>query len=164
MPLRRDVLADLATYLEQHPHRHDPDAAPWPGRLPGNHRDDPDVLDFDRQFDPVTVYRYFFKTALERLGPPAVRWHDLRHSYASASASACAAADIDIRKVDGSRQRKRHRLHLYAPIQRRSRDRHGQARTALQIYSSANSSGVVPLDSLASSSNSPGTSKRLRST
>ena len=32
---------------------------------------------------------------LERLGLPAVRWHDLRHFYASA----CAAAGIDIRKV-----------------------------------------------------------------
>jgi len=94
-PLRRDLLADLDAYLEQHPHRHDPDAALWPGRLPGNHRDDPDVLDFDRQFDPVTVYRYFFKPALERLGLPAVRWHDVRHFYASA----CAAAGIDIRKV-----------------------------------------------------------------
>lgn len=95
VPLRRDLLADLAAYLERHPNRHDPEAGLWPGRLPGNHRDDPNVLDYDRQFDPVTVYRYFFKPALVRLGLPAVRWHDLRHFYASA----CAAAGIDIRKV-----------------------------------------------------------------
>jgi integrase len=42
-----------------------------------------------------SLYRYYFKPALARLKLPAVRWHDLRHYYASA----CAAAGIQIRKV-----------------------------------------------------------------
>ena len=95
VPLSRDLIAELAAYLERHPRRHDPDAGLWPGRLPGNHGERSDVLDYDRQFDVVTVYRYYFRPALARLGLPAVRWHDLRHFYASA----CAAAGIEIRKV-----------------------------------------------------------------
>lgn len=43
----------------------------------------------------MTLYRYYFKPALARLGLPDVRWHDLRHFYASA----CAEVGIDIHKV-----------------------------------------------------------------
>lgn len=95
VPLSRDLLAELGAYLEQHPHRLDGDAALWPGRVPGGYGDLRAPLDYDRQFDVASVYRHYFKPALARLGLPAVRWHDLRHFYASA----CAAAGIEIRKV-----------------------------------------------------------------
>lgn len=94
VPLSRDLLADLAAYLEQHPNRFNADAALWPGRIPGG-AGDVRALDYDRQFDVASVYRHYFKPALARLDLPAVRWHDLRHFYASA----CAAAGIEIRKV-----------------------------------------------------------------
>ena len=80
--------------MEDHPQRTNPDTLLWPGRVAGNgprHGE----LDFTLQFDVGSVYRYYFKPALVRLELPAVRWHDLRHYYASA----CAAAGIEIRKV-----------------------------------------------------------------
>lgn len=95
VPLSRDLLAELAAYVEQHPHRLNRDAALWPGRIPGGHGDRRAPLDYDRQFDVASVYRHYFKPALKRLDIPDVRWHDLRHFYASA----CAAAGIEIRKV-----------------------------------------------------------------
>ncbi len=94
VPLPRGLLTDLAAYLEGHPLRTNPDALLWPGRVAGNgprHGE----LDFGLQFDVGSVYRYYFKPALVRLVLPPVRWHDLRHYYASA----CAAAGIEIRKV-----------------------------------------------------------------
>jgi len=89
-----DLLAELSEYVAQHPNRLNPEAALWPGRVPGG-AGDVRLLDYDRQFDVASVYRHYFKPALQRLGLPAVRWHDLRHFYASA----CAAAGIEIRKV-----------------------------------------------------------------
>ncbi|KQY76456.1 hypothetical protein ASD13_09750 [Microbacterium sp. Root1433D1] len=53
------------------------------------------TLDYDRQFDVASLIRYYFKPALADLGITGVRWHDLRHYYASV----CAAAGIEIRKV-----------------------------------------------------------------
>ena len=35
VPLPRALREELAEYLEQHPHADDPDAALWPGRIPG---------------------------------------------------------------------------------------------------------------------------------
>lgn len=53
------------------------------------------LLDYDRQFDVASLIRYYFKPALAEFGITGVRWHDLRHFYASV----CAAAGIEIRKV-----------------------------------------------------------------
>jgi len=54
------------------------------------------ALDHEHPYGLIVRFAaYFFKPALRELGLPAVRWHDLRHFYASA----CAAAGIDIRKV-----------------------------------------------------------------
>jgi integrase len=53
------------------------------------------LLDYDRQFDVASLIRYYFKPALWELGITGVRWHDVRHYYASV----CAVAGIEIRKV-----------------------------------------------------------------
>lgn len=53
------------------------------------------LLDYDRQFDVASLIRYYFKPSLAELGITGVRWHDLRHFYASVR----AAAGIEIRKV-----------------------------------------------------------------
>lgn len=95
VPIRRELLADLAHYLESHPELHNPDAPLWPGRVQGGHGAGKSAPDFSRQFDVASVARYYFKPALSRLDLPQVRWHDLRHFYASA----CAGAGIDIYKV-----------------------------------------------------------------
>ena len=62
------------------------------------------------------MYRMHFLPVLAELGIPAVRWHDLRHFYASA----CAAAGIPIERAakymghaDISTLYK-HYLHLFA--------------------------------------------------
>lgn len=91
VPIPGTVLRELTEYLSGHPHRTDPDAQLWPGRASGSVR----ALDWSRPFDAASVYRYFFKPTVAKLGLRPARWHDLRHFYASA----CAAQDIDIRKV-----------------------------------------------------------------
>ncbi|WP_336629992.1 MULTISPECIES: tyrosine-type recombinase/integrase [unclassified Microbacterium] len=83
VPLPRSIREEMADYLANHPNRHDPDAALWPGRIPGS-AGDPHGLDYDRQFDIGSVIRYYFKKqALTPLGITGVRWHDLRHYYAT---------------------------------------------------------------------------------
>lgn len=82
VPLPRALREELEDYLGQHPYRHDPTAPLWPGRIPGS-AGDPRGLDYDRQFDIGSVIRYYFKPALKALGLVGVRWHDLRHYYAT---------------------------------------------------------------------------------
>jgi len=69
IPLTRDVLATLKElYIQQ-------------GRP-----NDPDTLVFGTQFNhPVTAAKYLkrIKDACRRAGVAAIRWHDLRHYYAS---------------------------------------------------------------------------------
>jgi integrase len=95
VPLRRELLEDLRLYLEDHPHRADPDAALWPGRVQGGYGDSKSALDFDRQFDMGSVYKHYFLPASRRVGFAGLKWHSLRHTYASLM----AGAGIDIYKV-----------------------------------------------------------------
>lgn len=95
VPIPPSLRDELRAYVEQHPHRSDPQAAFWPGRRKGGYGETRAPLDYDRQINIGSVYRNHFAPALARLGIPAARWHDLRHFYASA----CAAQGIDIRKV-----------------------------------------------------------------
>jgi integrase len=94
VPLGRSLIGELTEYLSQHPRHNEPDAPFWPGRVPGG-SGDVRLLDYDRQFDVASLIRYYFKPALTEFGITGVRWHDLRHFYASV----CAAAGIEIRKV-----------------------------------------------------------------
>jgi len=95
VPLRRELLDDVRDYLEAHPHRNDPDAALWPGRLQGGHGESKSALDFDRQFDIGSLYKHYFLPASKRIGLTGLKWHSLRHTYASLT----AGAGIDIYKV-----------------------------------------------------------------
>ncbi len=95
VPLRRELLDDMRAYLEAHPHRNDPDAALWPGRVQGGHGDSKSALDFDRQFDIGSLYKHYFLPVTRRVGLTGLKWHSLRHTYASLM----AGAGIDIYKV-----------------------------------------------------------------
>lgn len=89
--LSSELVAGLAAYLAAHPRRLDPDAPLFYGRdNTGSHNYNP-----DRFFDPGTFYRRVFSPATQRAGLGHVRFHDLRHTYASLMAS----AGIDLFKV-----------------------------------------------------------------
>jgi integrase len=95
VPLRRDLLEALAAYLTEHPHRGNPDAGLWPGRVQGGFGASKSALAFDRQLDIASVYRHYFSPVAADLGLPGLKWHSLRHTYASLM----AGAGIDIYKV-----------------------------------------------------------------
>jgi DNA invertase Pin-like site-specific DNA recombinase/integrase len=76
--VNRALTAEMREYLFAHPHRANPDALLWPGRMPGTH-----VVDFDRVLDVASFRRNYLRPALRALGMPEMRFHDLRHTYAS---------------------------------------------------------------------------------
>lgn len=88
VPLNRVLVERLREYVAQHPSASNPNAPFWPGRRRGGHGKSRGALDYSLQFNHGNMYRMHFLPVLAELGIPAVRWHDLRHFYASA----CAAA------------------------------------------------------------------------
>lgn len=89
VPFGRSLSGELAEYIAQHPRLNEPEAPLCPGRVPGGNGD-VRLLDYDRQFDVSSVIRYYFKPPLAQLGITGVRWHDLRHFYASVCAAGTA--------------------------------------------------------------------------
>ncbi|MCO4239566.1 site-specific integrase [Pseudarthrobacter sp. MDT3-28] len=79
VPLLSDSLIDeLTAYLRQHPNRSDADAGLWPGKVKGH-----PLATYERAFDPKGLYRYSFKPAAKALGMPTLKFHELRHTFAS---------------------------------------------------------------------------------
>jgi len=99
---------DLNVYLATHPHSTDPAAPFWPGTKPGGYSHgargskqpdstpagSPDygTADEPSPWEPGTFYRRRFRPAVAAVGLPAhlgggVRFHDLRHTFASLAAS-----------------------------------------------------------------------------
>ena len=77
--LDRSLIAELKLFLLTHPNSGDPYALFWPARSNGSRR-----LDFSRNVDCGSVLHYYMRPLLQGLGlPPKMRWHDLRHTYAS---------------------------------------------------------------------------------
>jgi len=76
--VNRALTAEMREYLFAHPNRANPDALLWPGRMPGTH-----VVDFDRVFDVASFRRNYLRPALRALAMKDMRFHDLRHTYAS---------------------------------------------------------------------------------
>lgn len=95
VPLDGVLVARMREYLTQHPLANNPDAPLWPGRRRGGHGKTRGALDYSIQFNHDNLYRKHFLPALAALGIPAVRWHDLRHFYASV----CASQGIKIERV-----------------------------------------------------------------
>lgn len=76
--LNDDLIRDLTEYLAAHPCRTDPDAGLWPGKIKGH-----PLATYGRAFDPKGFYRYSFKPAAHALGMPTLKFHELRHTFAS---------------------------------------------------------------------------------
>lgn len=77
--LSRSLIADLRTYLMEHPRSGDPDALLWLARSNGSRR-----LDYTRPIDCGGVRGYYLVPEAKRLGVAEhMRFHDLRHTYAS---------------------------------------------------------------------------------
>jgi integrase len=74
----RSLSAALREYLLAHPNSGDSDALLWPGRMPGTH-----VVDFSRVFDVASFRRNYLRPAACSLDMPEMRFHDLRHTFAS---------------------------------------------------------------------------------
>ncbi|AMM20407.1 hypothetical protein AX769_09910 [Frondihabitans sp. PAMC 28766] len=79
MPLlNRATTLELRKLLLTHPNSGDPDALFWPAIAHGSH-----ALDWTRPVDVGAVRRYFVSPAVTALGMSEMRFHDLRHTYAS---------------------------------------------------------------------------------
>lgn len=77
--LHRGLIAELKRLMLAHPNSGDPDALFWPGRHARSH-----ALDYSQPMNVGAVLRYYLRPAAERAKlPPRIRFHDLRHTYAS---------------------------------------------------------------------------------
>lgn len=76
--LDRALVSSLRAYLLAHPHSGDPEALLWPGRQVGTHR-----VDWEGVFDVASFRRNYLRLALADVGLGAMRFHDLRHTFAS---------------------------------------------------------------------------------
>ncbi len=77
--LHKGLLLALKTHKLAHPYSGNPDALFWPGRHPKTH-----VLDYDRPANTTSILRHTIRPAATAAQLPAtIRFHDLRHTYAS---------------------------------------------------------------------------------
>ncbi len=84
VPLSPWLRDDLAAYLAGHPNGANPDAPLWPGRSPAPQPSGlRGAMDWTRPFEHAVFYRRMWKPALQAANLSAVRFHDLRHTYAS---------------------------------------------------------------------------------
>ncbi|MDX3522050.1 site-specific integrase [Streptomyces scabiei] len=87
VPLPGSLRTELRAWLEAHPRREDPAAPLWPGsRNTGKGGE----VDWSRTFDINNMCKRYFRPAVRKGAagiPRALRWHDLRHTYASIMAA-----------------------------------------------------------------------------
>ena len=92
VPLPGWLAGQMAAYLSEHPRRTEPNAPLWPSRKRGGYTHGArkagsaalGSLDWTKPLEPCAFYRNVFKPAVRRAGlPSGVRFHDLRHTYAS---------------------------------------------------------------------------------
>lgn len=76
--LNRGLIAELRMLLLSHPDSGNPDALFWPARAYSTH-----AADWSRPCDVGSIRRHAMAAVVEELGMPPMRFHDLRHTYAS---------------------------------------------------------------------------------
>lgn len=82
--LSRVLIADLKLYLLQHPKSGDEDALFWAGLKYGPHPEGLSPVDWSRPVDTAVVRMRHLVPAAQRTGVAEhMRFHDLRHTYAS---------------------------------------------------------------------------------
>ncbi|MFD5625280.1 tyrosine-type recombinase/integrase [Streptomyces sp. NPDC127072] len=95
VPLEPGLAAELRAYMAAHPWEHDPHAPLWPG---SKNTGKGGVPDWSHTFDINNFCKRYFRPIV-RSGvaglPTALRWHDLRHTYASL----LSAAGVELRWV-----------------------------------------------------------------
>lgn len=74
----RALVAEMRAYLMEHPRSGDAQALLWPGRTVGSH-----ALDWHGVLDVGSFRRNYLRPALGDLGMSEMRFHDLRHTFAS---------------------------------------------------------------------------------
>lgn len=103
VPLFPDLAEEMHTYLAEHPNRTDPTMPLWPNRRRGGHThgtkrttdDAPGQVDWSARWEPEAFCRNVFAPAVKRARLGKVRFHDLRHTFASI----CSANGIPVERV-----------------------------------------------------------------
>lgn len=100
VPLPAWLAERMHDYLSDHPRRTDPGAPLFPGRSRAANTFHA-ALDWSSPWDAESFYRYHFKRALRvaglpvgSRGNPGVRFHDLRHTYASMLAAQAVRPEV----------------------------------------------------------------------
>lgn len=105
MPLSPDLAELMHDYLADHPHATNPSHALWPGRRRGGHTHDgkrtteaaPGQIDWSTRWERESFYRNVFAPAVKAANLGHVRFHNLRHTFASI----CSANGIPVERVSG---------------------------------------------------------------
>lgn len=110
VPMPGWLASEMAAYLAAHLRRDEPDAPLWPSRAKGGHHDRSGryatghgELTYAERWEPTAFCRTIYKPALRAAGLPVatgdgttgVRWHDLRHFFASVA----LASDVPVMQV-----------------------------------------------------------------
>lgn len=95
VPVSPGLLLALREHIAAHPHRDDPDALLWPGRLKGGSPEHRGAISYDAPFRHESTYKSYVLPAMVAAGIEPVVWYAFRHYYASA----CAAAGYNIHDV-----------------------------------------------------------------
>lgn len=106
VPLSPELAEWMHDYLTEHPHSTDPNHPLWPGRrrggythgrqgskLPGSTT--PGTVDWLSRWEPESFCRNVFAPAVKHAGLGHVRFHDLRHTFASI----CSDNGIPVERV-----------------------------------------------------------------
>jgi len=93
VPLPGWLAEAMHDYVHAHPNGSDPDAALWPGRRRGGVGHG--RVSYDQRWEPESFCRNVFTFAVARAGLGRVRFHDLRHTFASL----CSAAGVPVERV-----------------------------------------------------------------
>jgi integrase len=93
VPIAPHVVEFMLAFLAHHPRKNEPNAPLWPGRMKGGLT--PGAVDWTKPHEHGTFYQRHFKPATVATGLAPLRFHDLRHTFASL----CAEAGVPIHKV-----------------------------------------------------------------